>query len=278
MKKILSLILIIFFSVQICMADESNNASNPNKEVSNISNVSNVNDANIENEENIDSYFSEDPRETTQLDGYLEYNQNAEDSENEQNAVFLDPTKATGINLTQPKSLGSKSLISNSKKPSFQPIKDDLEAASKFSTQEYDINPVSTSYSKKFGKFSLGTSYNSSMSSARANYSTGIFTKYEGKHFALNGGYSKKTNSNYDSFNDTFSFAPELKITKRLSLLDVMQTDLMQINKSNEVVLRYTPHFKKYAEEVQLELGAGQSFYQDTYINSSVRFSTRFKI
>ena len=41
--------------------------------------------------------------------------------------------------------------------------------------------------------------------------------------------------------NDKFYIAPELKITKRLSLLDVMKTDVAQVNKSNELILRYTP-------------------------------------
>jgi len=57
-----------------------------------------------------------------------------------------------------------------------------------------------------------------------------------------------------------------------------MKTDVYQINKSNELVLRYTPHMKKYAEELQFEVGAGQTFYADTYVNSSLRFSTNFKL
>lgn len=263
MKKILSLLLILAFSTQFCLADGTD-------------------------EENIDVYFTEEPAQTTPLNGYLEYNQNAEQQEESQaqtqnqepeaEAIHLDPTETAQINFSKPKSFGAKSLISNSKKPTFHPIQEELGTVSKFSTPEYDIHPVSTSYSKKFGKFSVGTTYGSSLSSARQSYSTGVFTKYEGRHFALNTGFSKSTNSNYDSYSDSFSLAPELKITKRLSLLDVMQTDINQINKSNEVVLRYTPHFKKYADDIQFELGAGQSFYQDTYVDSSVRFSTKFKL
>lgn len=120
--------------------------------------------------------------------------------------------------------------------------------------------------------------YDSSLGSAQVNYSTGLFTKYEGKHFALSTAFSKNTNCNYDSYSDKFFIIPELKLTRRLSLLDVMQTDVNQINKSNELVLRYTPHFKKHPDDVQFEFGAGQSFYEDTYINSSVRFSTKFRL
>ncbi len=252
MKKILFLILIIFLSSQICLAEE-------------------------ETIEDINSYFQVDSeKEQEQIQefhGYLEYN------EQEKDAIYLDePTVYKGINLTKPKKIETKSLISNSRKPTFHLFEKELETASKFSTQEYEISPVSSSYSKKFGRFSIGTMYNSSIYSAQVNYSTGIFTKYEGKYFALSTAFSKNTNSNYNSYYDKFYVAPELKLTKRLSFLDVMQSDVNQINKKNELVLRYTPQFKKYADDVQFEVGAGQSFYEDSYINSSLRFSTRFKL
>lgn len=253
MKKILLLAFISIFFAQICLADD-------------------------ENIEDINSYFTEEPEQTQELHGYLEYNQPENEAEPDENAIRLDTTQTTGINITKPKSLGSKSLLTNSKKPSLQPMEDNLTPASKFATQEYSIKPVSTSYSKKYGKFSFGTMYDSSLGSAQANYSTGFFSKYEGKHYALSTAFQKSTNSNYDSYNDKFFIAPELKLTKRLSLLDVMQTDVNQINKKNEIVLRYTPHFKKYADDIQLELKAGQSFHEDTYMNSSVQFSTRFKL
>lgn len=230
-----------------------------------------------ETEEDISSYFTDEPEQTNELQGHLEYNREPE--EQEQNVIWLKtPVDYNAINITKPQKIELKSLITGVKKPSFQPIQDELKTVSKFSSQEYDIKPVSTSYSKKLGKFSFGTMYDSSLGSAQVNYSTGLFSKYEGKYFALGTAFSKNTNYKYDSYNDKFYIIPELKITKRLSLLDVMQTDVNQINKSNELVLRYKPHFKKYADDVQFELGAGQSFYEDNYIKSSVRFSTRFKL
>lgn len=256
MKKILLLILILAFSIQICFAEEGS-------------------------EEDIESYFNTEPQQTTELHGYLEYSQNQDENEQnqEQNAILLDePENPKSINLTKPQKIESKSLISGTKMTTFAPIQDDLKNASKFSTLEYNIRPVSTNYSKKFGKFSFGTMYDSSINAANTNFTTGLFTKYEGKHFAFSTAFSKNTNGNNDTFNDNFFVAPELKLTKRLSLLDVMQTDVAQISKSNELVLRYTPHFKKYADDVQFELGAGQSFYQDSYVKSSLRFSTKFKL
>lgn len=247
MKKILLLLFILIFSVQICTAEG-------------------------EDEEDIDSYFNEE--EAVQLNGYLEYN----DSMQENESIELQPSEINKINFTQPKKITPSSVRNHIKKPTFHPIQEELEAASKFSTQEYDIRPINASFSQKVGRFSFGTRYDSSLGSASASYSTSIFSKYEGKYFAISTAFAKSTNLNDPTFDSKIFFMPELKLTKNLSLLNVLQTDVNQIYKKNELVLRYTPHFKKYADDVQLELGAGQSFYEDNYINSSVRFSTRFKL
>lgn len=232
-----------------------------------------------QNTEDIDQYFV-DEQDQSELHGYLEYNQNQEQQEKEENAIQLDsPTGYHSVNLSKPKAIESKSFFKNSQNPIFSPVGSDLQAASKFSTQEYEISPISTSYSKNFGKFSFGTMYGSSLdSSAQMSYSTGLFARYEGKHLAFGTGFSKNTNYNYDGYSDKFYFAPELKLTKRLSLLDVIQTDVSQINKSNELVLRYTPRFRKYADDLQFEVGAGQSYYDDNYVKSSLRFATKFKL
>lgn len=230
-----------------------------------------------EEDEDISVYFNIEPEQTTVLEGHVEYNR--EEAELGEDAIHLEePIVRNSVNLSRPQNFKTQSLLSGAKKPTFYPIEDDLSTASMFSTQEYSIKPISTEYSQKFGKFSFGTMYNSSLSKASTGYSTALFAKYEGEYTVFSMGFSKSTNCNKDSFNDTFFVAPEIKLTKRLSLLDVLETDVYQINKSNEVVLRYTPHFKKYADDVQFELGAGQSFYEDDFIKSSVRFTTKFKL
>ena len=289
MKKILSIFLVLIFSlIQVCFAEGENPVNSTNTtDLNNVLNVeTSINSANIqtpEDEEDIDSYFvdkqedsSQIVEQNTELHGYLQYNSPTQ--EPEQEIIQLEPAETAHVNFSEPKRISSKSLIVSSKKPTFHPIQDDLEVASKFATQEYNIKPVSTSYVQKVGNMSFGTMYDSSLDSAQVSYSTGVFTKIEGKYFALKTAFSKNTNNSYDSYSDKIYFIPELKLTKRLSLLDVMQTDVYQINKSNEVVLRYTPHLKQHEDDVQLEVGAGQSFYQNTYVNSSVYFSTRFKL
>jgi len=251
MKRLVTalVILIVFLNMQICLAEEQTT-------------------------EDIDSYFVDEPEQTQELHGYLEYNQQ-EPQQKEEDSIYLD--NKVGINFTKPQKIDSSSLSIKTKKSNFHPIQDEMERVSSFSNQSYDIRPVNTSFSQQFGKFRIGTNYGSSLSSSQMAYSTSVFAKYEGKHAAFRTAILKNIDNNSDNSN-SLSFTPELKLTKRLSLLDVWQTDANQINKSNDVVLRYTPHLRKYAEDVQFDLGAGQSFYEDTYIKSSIYFNTTFKL
>ena len=280
MKKILLALIIFILSIQTCFAIG-------------------------ESEEDIDSYFVEEPpneqvtapqtqmdtngiqdvslttqgaqdSDNVELNGYLQFNEE-QSEETDENAVHLEPIDTHSINFSAPKKVESKSLLTN-KKASFRPIQDEMDAASKFSSKEYEIKPMSASFSQSVGKFSFGTNYDSYLDSASSSYSTSVFSKFDGKHFSVGTAFSKSTNLNDENFSSKIYFMPELKLTKRLSLLDVMQTDMNQINKKNEIVLRYTPHFKKYADDVQFEVGAGQSYYDDSYVKSSLRFSTRFKL
>lgn len=263
----------LIFSVQLCSAEEVQTPQAP--QPAQPTQVEQIEPE--ESYEEITSYFESETDQTTTLHGHLEYNQN--EAEPEAMPIVLEEnTQRNSINISKPQKIQSKSLLFSTKVPTFQPIQDELKSASNFSTQEYSIKPISTDYSRKFGRFSVGTMYDSGLSKASRNDSTALFAKYEGKYAALSMGFSKSSNYNKDSYEDEFFIAPELKITNRISLVDVLETDVYQINKSNEVVLRYTPHMKKYVDGVQFELGAGQSFYQDDFIKSSVRFSTKFRL
>lgn len=276
MKKITLLLLIMIFAAQLCLAEEVQTPQATQPAQAEQAEPAAQTEPE-ESYEDVSSYFNTEPEQTTIYEGHLEYNQS--ESLPEVDPITLqEPTERNVVNLSQPQKIESNSLLSTTKKPTFQPIQDELKSASMFSTQEYSIKPVSTDYSRKFGKFSVGTMYDSGLSKASRNDSTALFAKYEGKYTALSMGFSKSSNYNKDSYEDEFFIAPEIKITNRLSLLDIIETDVYQINKSNEIVLRYTPHIKKYTDGVQFELGAGQSFYENDFIKSSVRFSTKFKL
>lgn len=259
MKKILLAILILFLTYQVCLADE----------------------------EAVNNIFTNDPQTQTELHGYLEYDEVPDETIYLEEQPELEPVNSiqlkepevkNNLNLKAPQRVGSKSLISNKLKQTPVLNVRAVDFVSKFSAPEYNIAPVNSYYSMEAGPVSFGTTYDKGMSKAQQNYSTGVFARYDGRHFAVTSAVSKNASGRYDETGDTLYFAPELKITKRLSLLDAIESDISQTNKSNEIILRYKPHWKKHADDVQFELGAGQNFYENNYINSTVRFSTRFKL
>lgn len=274
MKKILSIVLLLLLSTPICLAEVSQGAANAGDSATEIDeNETYVSDVDANESEAVENIFTNDPETNVQLQGFLEYTEPPED------AVYLrDTAYKSGLSLKAPAKLGSVSLIPIKLKQSPYSEQPKLGTASKFSNLEYVMTPTSSSYGGKMGNFSAGTMYNSSLDSAQLSYSTGIYTKYDGRHFAITTAFSKNTTSSFDSYSDKVYFAPELKITKRLSFLDIMQADVMQPTRKQEFVLRYTPPLKRFADEVQFELGAGQSFSEDKLMNTSVRFSTRFKL
>lgn len=258
MKKILLAILILLFAHQFCLAEE----------------------------EAVNNIFTNDPQTQTELHGYLQYDEVPDETiyleetpiEPINSIQLKEPEVKNNLNLKAPQKVGSKSLIPTKIKQMPALNVKTVDFVSKFSSPEYNFAPVSSYYSMESGKMSFGTTYDKGMSKAQQNYSTGVFARYDGKHFAITSAISKNASGRYDETSDSLYFAPELKITKRLSLLDAIESDVSQTNKSNEIILRYKPHWKKYADDVQFEVGAGQNFREDNYINSTVRFSTRFKL
>jgi hypothetical protein len=317
-RILLSGLLICLFTVMPVFADNSADSARPANSVdlnemftSNSSEKNDVQTANIDNSSNssVMSNFSksDDDSDNTELKGYVEYDgenslndenlnnsddekplyiQQAQEVESSENSVGLSDNdfKRRDFNLKAPPKFATKSLMSPAEKDSTLPNDNSilLQASSKFSNPEYLITSVytscSTSTSIPTRKFSVGTSFYSGLDSASLSSSTGVFTRYDGKHFAISSSFSNDSQYNDNSYSHSFSFAPELKLTKRLSFIDVLSTDLNQVDKSNRMVLRYNPKLKNHPDDVQLEVGIGQSFYENQYVKSSVSFSTRFKL
>lgn len=216
---------------------------------------------------------------TTDFKGYLEYNEipEVEDEEyDSSNAVKLDNTTVKKVNISAPQSFNYESSSFNKKNENFAIFSSQMLPASKFSSQEYIIAPMSQGLLRKNGKFSYGTTYNSYLDSAEINYQTALFTKYDTKKFSLTTSYSKSTGNSYSYYSDKVYFIPEWKITKRLSLVDVIQSSTDMTRQKNEIILRYTP--KRTNNDLKFEIGAGQSFTNNEYTKSSIKFSTSFKL
>lgn len=270
MKKIIIIFLLLIFNTPISLAQEETAQSQISENIETVEVEPVV--AESENEE-IDNIFTNDPQSNIALQGYLEYTDVQEDS-----ILLEDDSYKNSLNLKAPPRINAASLIPSKLKQSPHLVDRRLETASKFSDLEYSIAPISSSFEGKAGKFSMGTMYNSSLSGAQLSYATGMFAKYNGKYVALTTAFSKNTKSTFDAYSDKVYFAPELKLTKKFSIVNISQFDVMQPRSQSKVVLRYKPTFNGFADDVQFELGAGQSFAENKPINSSVEFSTKFKL
>ena len=109
-------------------------------------------------------------------------------------------------------------------------------------------------------------------------YSTSMFTRYDGKKYALTGTVSTDTQSIDGSYQSMLGIAPELKLTKALALRDTVKTYMGVPIKKNSISLIYTPQLKKYIDSLRFELGLSQTFYESGYNNASLEFSTKFKL
>lgn len=153
-----------------------------------------------------------------------------------------------------------------------------LAQSSKLSGDEYYIAPIFNYVSEQAGNFSYGTYYGASMDSAQMTYSTSMFTRYDGKKYALTGTVSTDTQSIDGSYQSMLGIAPELKLTKALALRDTVKTYMGVPVKKNSISLIYTPQLKKYIDSLRFELGLSQTFYESGYSNASLEFSTKFKL
>lgn len=153
-----------------------------------------------------------------------------------------------------------------------------LATASKLTGEEYYITPTFNYVSEQAGHFSYGTFYGASIDSAQMTYSTSLFTRYDAKRCALTGTVSTDTQSIDGSYRSMLGIAPELKLTKSLALRDTVKTYMGVPIKKNSISLIYTPQLKKYIDSLRFELGLSQTFYETGHSNSSVEFSTKFKL
>src|SRR5574344_506039 len=169
------------------------------------------------------------------LEGHLEYNDEQEQSKEDSDSIKLNFEERKQINILSPQHFSFETTKMKKSNDNFAIFNSRIEPASKFSTQEYMIAPMSQSLCRRNGKFSYGTAYNSYLDSAEINYQSSIFTKYDTKRFSITTAYARNTGNDYSNYKDKVYFVPEWKVTNRLSILDVLQSDTDMMSKSNEL-------------------------------------------
>jgi hypothetical protein len=150
---------------------------------------------------------------------------------------------------------------------------------SKYNNMEYSIAPVSSRNYRSIGGFSAGTTYNQGIDYAELEQSTGIFSRYDSKYFAISTSYAKTVNTTNNNYNDNFYFSPELKLNQYFTLKEILSADITRNRKKVEVVLSINPFGNKDTNRMRIEFGANAT-YDDTnaLLKNQVKFSTKFSL
>lgn len=199
------------------------------------------------------------------IKGYVEYIEDAD-------AIYLkDEDQNLVLNLRVPQKLESVSA-SSVKLPMTTFAKNVYTRSDDLA---YSIAPIDANAVAKKGNFSIGTSYNESIDTSDLGFTTSFYTKYDQKHFSLSSAYNKESGIAYSTVIDKFSFTPELKLNKYISIKDVLTSDITRNRKQNSLILSIKP---TQDDRVRFEFGAGQTFDENkNMIKSELKFSTQFK-
>ena len=204
------------------------------------------------------------------LKGYAEYN------EEDANAISLDipDDEVLVLYIKPPLHVGEKYFTGLQSSPSLF----DKNIYSKYSGSEYSIAPITASTSKSIGGFSAGTTYSQGIDYGELEQSSGIFTKYQYKRFALSTSYAKTVNSTNNNYNDNFYIIPEIRLNQYLLLKNIFSADTVKRRKKAEVVLSINPFGKKDYDRLRLELGASETYDEmNSLLKGQFRFSTNYR-
>lgn len=224
-----------------------------------------------EEDENINGQYEMGDMYTDVLKGYAEYN------EEEANTITLDdsPDELLKLDITKPAKVAKNdytSLKSSS-------LKFYDNQYSKYTGSEYNIAPKSSTNYRTYKGFSAGTTYDQCIDYAEFEQSSGVFSRYEYKNWAIRTAYSKTVNSTNNNYNDNFYFSPEWKVNQFFSLREVFSADIAKHRRKAEVVLSINPFGNKDTDRMRLEFGASQSYSNTNEIlRSQLKFSTNFKL
>lgn len=207
--------------------------------------------------------------DNVRVKGYLEF---LEDS----NSISLKKSdKDFALNLSVPQKFETSSLthseIINLPQTSFA----QSVYTRSFDDIQYNIAPLDHSTEISQGGFAVGTSYNESIDTSDLGFTTSFYTKYENKYFALKSSYDKNAGVAYSLVVDQFTFAPEFKLNRHISIKDVVTSDITRNRKKNEVILSIKP---MQDDRVRFEFGAGNTYDSNSELmRTQVKFSTQVK-
>ncbi|MBR1907757.1 hypothetical protein IJ818_02340 [bacterium] len=207
------------------------------------------------------------------LHGFVEYYPDG--------TIFFDRVKESEgifLQIKQPTTYNQYSVL-DIKGVNFEEIKNRQAgvSAKKHISNEYQIVDFNTEYTEKIGKFSYGTSYGADIDTGEFEYNTKFFARYDSKYYAIQAAFGKNAYTSTGTQEDYIYITPEWKLGKGFVLMDTYKTNTLGIKSDNEIVLKYTPQFIK-DNPLDIELGVGQSFYQNGEQKNVFKFATTIRL
>ena len=203
------------------------------------------------------------------LKGYAQFMQDSE-------AVYMtDENNKFVMNIKEPQKIASKSLADIHKVNSVTTP----YMYSKFGGEEYKIKPVGGNSVYNLGNgFSVGTSYDQEVDYAEFEQTTGVFTKFETKHFALSSSYNRTICSTFGNYIDNIYVTPEIKLNDSISIKEVLSANPVTRRKKAELVLTVTPFANNLDRRLNFQAGVGNTYDDNNeLIRSRFKFNTNFK-
>lgn len=218
-----------------------------------------------------EDYFISDMY-TDVLKGYAVYN---EEDENEDIITLNPELEAFVLNIKKPISVKA-SKYTNLK------LSDSLydNIYTKLNGSEYSIAPMSNKHTDNLGYgLSTGTLYEQEISYGELEQSSGVFSRYEHKRFALTTAYTKTVNTTNNNYNDKFAITPEFKLNQYMTLKQKLSADTVKKRKKAELILSVNPFGKKDNDRLRFDFTVGETYDEvsNTFWNR-YEFNTIFKL
>lgn len=205
----------------------------------------------------------------TTLKGYAEYIEGADD------ILYMDNYQKLSLNIKSPEKISSKNLMDGKTQYSGS----NYNLISKFKSDEYSISPDNRNFMLQEGNWTYGTSFGSEISTSQLERSTGLFTRYENKYFALSSNYNKNNMTTAQIQTDNVSVTPEFKFNNYISIKDVLSKDMTRNRRSSELIFSINPLGAKDKDRMRLNFGAKQTYDENTGNTwSQLNFTTNFKL
>ena len=205
------------------------------------------------------------------LKGYAVYNE--EDEEGIE--LEIPESHFLALNIKNPISVGFENYSSLKSDSLFK-----QNQYSKLNAPEYSITSLSGRKTKQiYNSFSIGTSFSQFIDTGELEQSSGIFSRYQYKRFALTTTYQRTLGTTNSTYSDNFYFAPEYKINDYFTVIERLSANPVTKKKKAEFVLSVNPMGKKDSDRIRFDIGASQSYDdENNLLKSQFKFYTVFKL